>query len=149
MEKMIEPMETIKILCQSQQVAVLSTQGEGQPYSNLVAFAESGDLRHLLFVTNRNTRKFSNITRDRKVAMLIDNRTNQPLDFENAVAVTIIGNADEVVGEEKEHLAQVYTSKHPSLTDFVYQRDNALLKITIDTCIIARFNRVESIRMAD
>ena len=149
MERMNEPIETIKILCQSQQVAVLSTQGEGQPYSNLVAFAESDDLRYLLFVTNRNTRKFSNITRDRKVAMLIDNRTNQPLDFENAVAVTVIGSADEIVNEEKEHLTQVYISKHPSLADFLHQPDNALLKITIDTCIIARFNRVERVRMAD
>ena len=55
-----EAKELIRQIVESQRFAVLATQFEGQPYSNLVAFAEAEDLRSLLFVTSRNTRKYSN-----------------------------------------------------------------------------------------
>ena len=73
-------------LFSSQPLAVLATQGKGQPYGNLVAFAATDDLKSLLFATARATRKYANITTDPRVAMVIDSRTNQKTDFQRAVA---------------------------------------------------------------
>ena len=47
----------LKALFASQGLAVLSTHDHGQPYCNLVAFASSEDIRHLVFATTRATRK--------------------------------------------------------------------------------------------
>ena len=73
--------DLIKLL-RAQPLAVLSTQQEGQPYASLVAFVSSDDLTRLYFATIRSTRKFANIMKDSRVAMLIDNRSNNPADFQ-------------------------------------------------------------------
>ena len=91
MENTAELSGLIKRVFTSQRFAVLATQFEGQPYSNLVAFAEADNLRSLLFVTSRDTRKYSNTLASKKVAILIDSRTNQALDLNNAVAITALG----------------------------------------------------------
>ncbi|HMK36800.1 MAG TPA: pyridoxamine 5'-phosphate oxidase family protein, partial [Desulfomonilaceae bacterium] len=67
----------VRTLLASQKFAVLSTQEEDHPYMNLVAFAESGDLRTILFATTRATRKYGNITAKPGVALLVDNRSNE------------------------------------------------------------------------
>ena len=83
----------IKEMANNQYFAVLSTVDEGQPYSNLVSFAMTTDLKSLIFVTDRNTRKYRNIKKHNKVALIIDNRSNQPSDIKQAIAITVIGDA--------------------------------------------------------
>lgn len=61
----------------SQHLAVLATYYNGQPYSNLAAFAVADNLKHIFFVTSKNTRKYDNIRENKKVAMLIDSRKNE------------------------------------------------------------------------
>ena len=139
--------KVLKDLFVSQRLAVLSTQGQGQPYSSLVAFAEADDLRTLLFATLRSTRKFSNLTEDHRVAMLVDSRSNRESDFHNAVAVTAVGRAEEATGVDRERLMEVYLLKHPHLADFAASPGNALVRVSIDDYVVSRFQRVLSLRM--
>jgi hypothetical protein len=111
----------IRELFESQKLAVLGTQNEGQPYANLVAFAPSHDLKCLYFVTARATRKYANIEADARVTVLIDNRSNQDSDFSQAAAVTA----------------------HPMLEDFVRSPSCALLQIRVETYyLVRRFQNV-------
>jgi nitroimidazol reductase NimA-like FMN-containing flavoprotein (pyridoxamine 5'-phosphate oxidase superfamily) len=141
--------QEVKKLCASQRLCVLATQYDGQPYSNLIAFAETAELRNLIFVTSRNTRKYANSVSNRKVAMMIDNRKNRTADFKTALAVTAIGTAEEVSGSERDVLAETYVSKHPHLAEFVNGSDKALMKVTVTDYIIARFDRVQFIHIDD
>lgn len=81
----------IRALFSSQLLCVLSTYNQGQPYTNLVAFAETPDLKSLIFATNRNTNKYRNAMLNSDVAVLIDSRTNTDSDFHDALAVTAMG----------------------------------------------------------
>jgi len=72
--------DLIKRHLDSQLFAVLATQSEGQPYTNLIAFAKTDNLRSLIFVTSRNTRKYANTLASKRVAVLIDSRTNRSSD---------------------------------------------------------------------
>jgi nitroimidazol reductase NimA-like FMN-containing flavoprotein (pyridoxamine 5'-phosphate oxidase superfamily) len=138
----------IRDLFRSQRLAVLATQREGQPFTNLVAFAATDDLKHLAFATTRATRKYANIAADSQVAMLIDNRRNQISDFENAAAVTAIGKAEEAGGEHRDRLLQVYVSKHPYLKGFATSPTCALIKVTVEKYdIVTRFQHVVELRM--
>ncbi len=139
----------VKKLCASQRLCVLATQYDGQPYSNLVAFAEAGGLRNLIFVTSRNTRKYANSISNPKVAIMIDNRKNRMADFKAALAVTAIGTAEEVSGSERYRLEEAYVSKYPHLAEFVNGSDKALMKVTVTDYIIARFDRVQFIHIDD
>jgi nitroimidazol reductase NimA-like FMN-containing flavoprotein (pyridoxamine 5'-phosphate oxidase superfamily) len=142
MENLEELSDLIKRVLASQRFAVLATQSEGQPYGNLIAFAEAENLRSLLFVTSRNTRKYSNILASKKVAVLIDSRTNQALDLNNAVAITALGTIEEANTLNKEHLSGIYLSKHPQLKDFIYKPSNALMYVSVIDYIVATFENV-------
>jgi len=134
--------ELIRRLLAAQRFAVLATQFEGQPYSNLVAFAADG-LRALLFVTSRETRKYSNSLASKKVALLIDSRTNQASDFNNAIAITALGTIAEVTVDNKDFLSGIYLSKHPQLKEFLLRPSNALMKVAVTDYIVATFEGVK------
>ncbi len=133
----------IRELFESQKLAVLATQNEGQPYANLIAFAPSDDLKCLYFVTARATRKYANIEADARVTMLIDNRSNQDSDFSQAAAVTATGAAQEVVHSRRDEVLAIYLAKHPMLEEFVRSPSCALLKIQVETYyLVRRFQNV-------
>ncbi|MFO8011458.1 MAG: pyridoxamine 5'-phosphate oxidase family protein [Dehalococcoidia bacterium] len=135
----MEKRSTLDELFRSQRLGVLATEGSGTPYTSLVAFAATEDLRHMLFVTDRHTNKYRNINHNPSVAILIDSRSNRVSDFSDAVAVTAIGRAVECPEEEREKLAAVYTDKHPNLTDFITSSDSALIRIEVSHYLIASF----------
>jgi nitroimidazol reductase NimA-like FMN-containing flavoprotein (pyridoxamine 5'-phosphate oxidase superfamily) len=138
----------LRELFSSQPLAVLATQGEGQPYTSLVAFAATDDLKHLLFATTRSTRKYANLSGESRVSMLVDNRSNQDSDFHKAIAVTVTGSAEEVSDEERDHLVSLYLSKHPHLQEFVTSPTCAFLKVRVTTYYtVSRFQNVMELHM--
>ncbi len=143
MEKTSQLRKFLKDLFSSQRLAVLATQSRGRPYGNLVAFMATDDLKHLLFATTRATRKFTNISRNPRIAMVVDNRSNQESDFHQAAAVTATGVVKEIEGPEKEPFQRLYLSKHPYLKEFVSSPTCALLKVEVETyTIVNRFQNV-------
>ena len=133
----------IGVLFESQKLAVLGTQNEGQPYANLIAFAASDDLKSLYFATARATRKYANIEADARVTVLIDNRSNQDSDFFQATAVTATGRAKEVVDSNRDEVLAMYMTKHPMLEEFVRSPNCALLQVEVETYyLVRRFQNV-------
>jgi nitroimidazol reductase NimA-like FMN-containing flavoprotein (pyridoxamine 5'-phosphate oxidase superfamily) len=142
MENFEELSNLIKKVLASQRFAVLATQADGQPYGNLIAFAAADDLGSLLFVTNRNTRKYLNVRVNKRVAVLIDSRTNQALDLINAVAITALGTIEEASMTKKDYLSRIYLTKHPQLKDFLHKPSNALMKVSVTDYVVATFESV-------
>ncbi len=129
METSAEIQNRLRNLFESQKLAVLATQTGGQPYASLVAFVATDDLRHIFFVTARTTRKFSNLTSDSRVAVLINSSINQESDFHDAVAITVTGIAEEVMDPERQDILKLYLSKHPYLEDFAKSPSCALVRV--------------------
>ena len=135
--------QQLKNLLFSQPLAVLATQDKGKPYGSLVAFAVTDDLKHLLFATTRSTRKYTNLSKNLKVAMVIDNRSNRVDDFYKAIAATATGTIEELKGKGKERYLKLYLSKHPYLKEFVSSPTCAFLRVKVDTYyIVSRFQNV-------
>jgi len=143
-----KPTQTLKELLESQKLAVLATEKDGQPYASLVAFASTGDLREILFATTRSTRKFSNIVSEPRVALLVDSRTNQNADTHSAMAATALGKAEEVPENEKKPYLHLYLARHPHLSEFVSSPTCALLRVRIaDYYMVRRFQEVTVIHI--
>ena len=138
MRESTQLVQTLKALFSSQRLAILATEGKGQPYGNLVAFAATDDLKDLLFATTRSTRKYANLSGAPRAAMVIDNRTNEESDFHEAIAATATGIVREVEGSEKEPLLRRYLSKHPYLKGFVSSPTCALLRMNVETYYVVR-----------
>jgi nitroimidazol reductase NimA-like FMN-containing flavoprotein (pyridoxamine 5'-phosphate oxidase superfamily) len=131
----------------AQRFAVLATQQGDQPYINLIAFAISNDHSSIIFATSRNTQKYRNIQANNKVAILIDSRRNELSDFSGALAITALGLAHEVAKDRKDILVNNYINRHPTLEEFLLKPETAAISIKIMDYILARFDRVERIRM--
>jgi nitroimidazol reductase NimA-like FMN-containing flavoprotein (pyridoxamine 5'-phosphate oxidase superfamily) len=129
METSAEIQNRLRNLFESQKLAVVSTQTGGQPYASLVAFVATDDLRHIFFVTARTTRKFSNLTSDSRVAVLINSSINQESDFHEAISITVTGTAEEISGSERADILDLYLSKHPYLEDFARSPSCAVIKV--------------------
>jgi heme iron utilization protein len=134
----------IREIINSQYFAVLSSVEEGQPYTNLIAFAVTEDLKLLIFVTSRNTLKYRNIIQNDRVSFLIDSRTNQPADITSAIAITVIGSAQEVT-DSKKGFHSIFLNKHPHLSQFVYRPDSALMIVAVSEYIIAGFDKTQRV----
>lgn len=134
----------VEALFRSQGLAVLSTQGGGQPYSSLVACAATPGLRELLFATNRDTRKFHNLAGEPRVSLLIDNRANHGADFQAAMAATAVGRAAEVAGADLASLRGIYLAKHPHLEGFLVAPACALIRVQVESYyVVQRFQEVQ------
>jgi len=130
MDKTQAIQQRLRELFESQNLGVLATHRSGQPYASLVAFYATEDLKHLFFVTPKATRKFENLKADARVAILVNSSTNQAVDFHRAVSVTIVGDATEVVGSERQPILERYLKKHPHLEDFVRSPSCALVRVS-------------------
>lgn len=128
--------ETVRQLLREQRLCALSTDDQGNPYLSLVAFAAGDDIDFVLFATSRTSRKYGNLTAQSRVALLVDSRSNRDSDFEEAAAVTILGNAEELKEESRDPMAAIYLRKHPYLEDFLSSPDCALFKVTVEKCLL-------------
>ena len=125
-------------LFRSQNLATLATHNDGQPYASLVAFYAADDLKHIYFVTPKTTRKFANLTADNRVAVMVNNSTNQASDLHRAISVTAVGKAEEVGGSDKELILEQYLAKHPHLEEFVRAPSCALVGISVKTYFLVK-----------
>lgn len=132
--------EKIKTLLDSQKFAVLSTENDGQPYNNLVAFAACDEFRGIIFFTPKNTRKYRNLLANPRVALMIDNRTNQIRDYDDATAITLTGSAEEIDPVNQQYLLEAFFTKHPNLDYLTRNSNNAFFKIKINEYFVAGFN---------
>ena len=140
----------ISALLQSQLLAVLSTQRQGQPYSSLIAFACTDDLTTLIFATPKATRKFSNLMSDPRVSLLVDNRSNKDSDFHEASAVTILGEVHHISENDIERYMSLYLKRHPYLDNFINSPTTAFLKVTVKHYILVnRFQHVMELHLTD
>ena len=139
--------QTVKTMLHDQRLAVLATRDGNQPYCNLVCFTAADNLQYLVFATPRATRKYTNLSTEFRVAMLVDNRANEAGDTEKSTAVTAIGIARELGGEERLNLLGHYIEKHPQLESFASSSDTALFKIEVERYIVSKFQHTQVISM--
>ena len=126
----------IKQLCDSQSLAVLSTCYEDQPYGSLVGFVASNCLKEIIFATLDNTNKYENISKNAKVALLVDNRNNKAEDFEQAASVTAIGKAEIIEPDQKELHAEFLLEKLPELKEFVEMEHCVLVAVAVEKYVL-------------
>ncbi|MFA5026694.1 MAG: pyridoxamine 5'-phosphate oxidase family protein [Candidatus Methylomirabilota bacterium] len=122
----------IRRLLEAEPYAVLATQGDGQPYASLVAFAMSEDFRTAVFATPIATRKYRLVTACDRVALLVDSRRTHPDDLMRIEAITATGRAEQVArGEEFVRWSGLLAAKHPHLAAFVAAPSVALFRVEI------------------
>lgn len=136
-------MEALREMLDHQLLGVLGTHHGGEPYTSLIGFAATADLKHLFFATGRATRKHANLAADARASILVDTRTNRPVDFTEAAAATAVGVVEEVANSEREDFDRVFLAKHPHLESFVRSPSCVRLRLRVSVyMVVARFQHV-------
>lgn len=140
--------DKLKKLFSSQKLGVLATQQKKNPYTSLIAFACSDDMRQIVFATPKATRKFANIISNSSVSFFIDNRSNRAIDFRKAIGVTVLGSVRQIRKNKNSKLMKLYLSKHPQLDSFLDSQSSAFLCIDIKSFyIVERFQNVTEVHL--
>jgi nitroimidazol reductase NimA-like FMN-containing flavoprotein (pyridoxamine 5'-phosphate oxidase superfamily) len=139
--------DRVRSLVHGTTYGVLCTQGGGQPYASLVAFAASEDLTHLVFATPRTTRKYALLEDCKQVAFLIDDRATKS-EVMTISAVTATGRALELSsGEERGPWEDLFLGRHPHLREFVRSPTCALFRVRVARYLhVTRFQEVNEWR---
>jgi general stress protein 26 len=138
----------ISSLMDKQKLAVVATQNQGQPYTSLVAFVASKDLQYLFFATPQTTRKYANMRSDSRVSLMIDSRSNQDLDFHQAMAITAVGSAETLEKGVSGDFLDRYLKMHPYLEDFIKSPTCAWIRVTITHYyLVKNFQNVTELEM--
>jgi nitroimidazol reductase NimA-like FMN-containing flavoprotein (pyridoxamine 5'-phosphate oxidase superfamily) len=136
--------ELIRGLVTEELFAVLCTQGGGQPYGSVVAFAFDHDLRSFVFATPRATRKYRLLSQCDQVALVVDNRGKFPGNLMKVGAVTVTGRAQELdPGTDFEKWARLLLARHPHFKAFVESPSTAMFRVdTVRFLHVTRFQEV-------
>lgn len=138
-----QTLEQIAALFASQDLAVLSTQKDNQPYASLVAFAASSELAHLYFLTPTTTRKYGHLTANPPVAILVNDSQNEADDIYRAVSVTGTGRAAVVDKVKEKDALALFLKKHPHLKAFSRAPTTAFICVAMHRYyMVSRFQNV-------
>lgn len=124
--------------------AVLATVHDNIPYTSLVAYAFDYQEKLFVFLTPRETAKYSNILKNPNVSLLIDTRENTDKDYLSGEAFTVIGKAVVLrASKRRERLLKTFLNKHPKLLDFSKERSTAIIAVDIQKCFkVTKFQEV-------
>jgi general stress protein 26 len=136
----------LRDLLSTQRLGVLATHTKNQPYTSLVGFAATNDLKNIIFATPKTTRKYANILADKRVSMLINNSANKSSDFRKAIAATVLGKTRNLRKSANSKFLKLYLTKHPHL--FIASPTTAFLSIEVERYhVVQRFQHVMELHL--
>ncbi|MFH1878132.1 MAG: pyridoxamine 5'-phosphate oxidase family protein [Candidatus Omnitrophota bacterium] len=139
---------TVSSVLLNQNLGVLATTGEEYPYTSLVGFVPTEDMKNIIFATMRQTRKYNNIKKHPRVSILVNSSTNSTEDFKDAAAITIMGEAVPCSGQERKKMEDVYLKRFPFLEDFIKNPSCEIVIVKVDRYIsVTKFQNVREIEI--
>lgn len=122
----------IRDIIEANRFAVLATECNGQPHASLMAVTAAHNDKILIFATYRNTRKYSNLILNGKVAILFENKNNIKTDENEIQVLTAFGYAEEVNFVDMEENKLIHVLRHPELESFLTTGDCAIFIVKVD-----------------
>jgi nitroimidazol reductase NimA-like FMN-containing flavoprotein (pyridoxamine 5'-phosphate oxidase superfamily) len=138
MSKLIVIKSYIEDIFKNNRFAVLATEGDGQPHASLIAVTPMESFRKLVFATYRNTRKYSNLAHNGKVAVLVESSVVNSSELREIFVLTAFGQVEEIETVEKDMVFNAHLERHPELLTFLKAEDCTLVRIKVDTYQVVR-----------
>ncbi len=112
---------------------VLATEQAGQPHTSL------------MFATYRNTRKYNNLTHNKRVSVLMDGR--RPVgqcSTPTCVVLSAVGRVQDIGVTAYPTLLNAHLQRHPDLLTFTQAPDCVLLEVVVEAYQVV--NGIDDVR---
>lgn len=123
--------QQIREVLHSSHFAVLATQDAGQPHTSRMAFTPLDGVDELVIATYRDTLKYRSLTKDGRVAFLIEYRSKKSASSDRDIFLTGHGVAAELQGKKHETAIRLHLERHANLATFLDAKDCVLLGIKV------------------
>ena len=123
----------LKILLKNSLYGVLATQYKSQPYASLLAYAFTGDLRNIIFVTPQTTRKYKLLNNCKQVAFQVDNRSSNPTNLMSIESLTATGQAHQIKfgSSDYKKFCKLLIKRHSYLKDFTESPSCSIFSVSV------------------
>ncbi len=130
--------QCVETILNATRFAVLATERAGQPHTSLIAFTAIDGWRQLIFATYRNTGKYTNLTHNRRVSILVDGRGLSHAGEPERFVVTAVGQACDLDADSHHTVRQAHLHRHPDLAAFLQSPDCVLLGVVVEAYQLVR-----------
>lgn len=131
-------LENMKALVKEKDVCVLATVSAEKPHCSLMSYVADDDCREIYMVTQRQSRKYENLTRNPQVSLLIDTReehlgSRRP----EAKALSVNGTFQDIDDEiKKNHIRTKLLERHPHVKEILDHPDAVILCIRVNSFLL-------------
>ena len=131
-------LEKMKDLVREKGICVLATASNNTPHCSLMAYTTDDNCREIYMVTDKLTKKYSNLIENPSVCLLIDTRDKDTGDRRlHGKALTVRGVFREIEDDkEKKAVRDMLLAKHPHLREFALQPDAEVFSIRIESFLL-------------
>ncbi len=129
-------LESIQEIIRTNNLAVLATCAENQPHCSLMAYASLDDFRLIYMMTQKDSRKFRNISANPRVSLMVDTRLDNPENRPSIKALTIGGICRPAAQIDQARLKDLLLQSHPQLKNLSAQQDAVVMEITAESFLL-------------
>lgn len=128
-------LEKMKALAREKDICVLATISDNKPHCSLMCYITDTDCSEIYMVTHKKTKKYSNMTANPSVSLLIDTREDHKGEARlNVKAMTVKGIFQKIEDEGKREIVRAkLLDRHPYLREFVNHSDSEVFSIKVES----------------
>ena len=128
---------SVKEMLMSNSLCVLCTVSKDLPYCSLMTYVLSDNLKMMYMVTDRKSRKFSNLLENSMVSLLVDNRQKLVFPTDETVAsVTFEGVLKHLDPIETEVVRIQLVERHKELMNIMTNPDCVIFGIELKSFLL-------------
>jgi nitroimidazol reductase NimA-like FMN-containing flavoprotein (pyridoxamine 5'-phosphate oxidase superfamily) len=131
-------LEKMRALVRKKDMCVLATSANNKPHCSLMAYVANEQCNEIYMVTDKLTKKYSNLKKNPSVCLLIDTRDEDSAPKRLDVkALTVAGRFQEVHEEKKKGLVQKeLLRKHPHLGELVSLPNATVFSVKVESFLL-------------
>jgi nitroimidazol reductase NimA-like FMN-containing flavoprotein (pyridoxamine 5'-phosphate oxidase superfamily) len=130
--------DMMKALMKQKDVCVLATVSNNKPHCSLMAYTTDDECREIYMVTDKLTKKYSNLKENPAVSLLIDTREEHsgPTGLKGK-ALTVTGVFEEIKDStRKDMIRDRLVERHSHLRAFAFQPDAEVFAIKVESLLL-------------
>lgn len=129
-------LESIQEIIRTNNLAVLATCAENQPHCSLMAYIFLEEQGLIYMMTQKDSRKFRNISANPRVSLMVDTRLDNPEKRTSIKALTINGTCRPAEQTGQNHLKDLLLKRHPQLKVLTDHQDVVVIEIKVGSFLL-------------
>lgn len=130
-------LERMKALVRNKDMCVLATSANNKPHCSLMAYVTNEQCDEIYMVTDKLTKKYSNLKENPAACLLIDTRDEDAGPGRlHGKALTVTGCFQEVDKEKKNVVQKELLRKHPHLSELIFLPDATVFSLKVESFLL-------------